>query len=189
MDLSLQGVIDSLGDRAGAAFAVEMPGGIRYRTGVGEPVFTVVFRTERALAATFLRGHLGLLEAYFDQEVDVQGDFAAAMAAGMNSGFDLRFDAVNSVENNLLEWRNANRSPAQAKANARAHYGLGEPFYRLWLDDPLKMNTCGYWRTTRWLSWRSNAIAWARRRSARSPWRATASAPAAQHRQQCERAL
>ncbi len=145
MDLSLQGVIDSLGERAGAPFAVEMPGGIRYRTGVGEPVFTVVFRTERALAATFLRGHLGLLEAYFDQEVDVQGDFAAAMAAGMNSGFDLRFDAVNSVENNLLEWRSANRTPAQARANARAHYGLGEPFYRLWLDDPLKMYTCGYW--------------------------------------------
>lgn len=145
MDLSLQGAIDSLGERAGTPFAVEMPGGMRYRTGSGAPVFSVLFRTERALAATFVRGHLGLLEAYFDQEVDVQGDFAAAMAAGMNSGFDLRFDAVNSVENNLLEWRNANRTPAQAKANARAHYGLGEPFYRLWLDQPLKMYTCGYW--------------------------------------------
>ena len=145
MDLSLQSVIDSLGERSGAAFAVELPGGIRHCTGAGEPAFTFVFRTNRALAATFVRGHLGLLEAYFDQEVDVQGDLAAALAAGMNSGFDLRFDAVNSVENNLLEWRSANRTPAKAKANARAHYGLGEPFYRLWLDDPLKMYTCGYW--------------------------------------------
>jgi cyclopropane-fatty-acyl-phospholipid synthase len=145
MDLSLQSVIDSLGERSGAAFAVVMPGGQRYRAGSGEPAFTVVFHSESALAATFVRGHLGLLEAYFDQQVDVLGDFGAAMAAGMNSGFDLRLAAVNSVENSLLEWRSANRGPAQAKANARAHYGLGEPFYRLWLDEPLRMYTCGYW--------------------------------------------
>jgi cyclopropane-fatty-acyl-phospholipid synthase len=145
MDLSLRSLIDSLGQRSGASFAVEMPGGVRYCCGSGEPDFTVVFRTDSAVAATFLRGHIGLLEAYFDQQVDVLGDFGAAMAAGMNSGFDLRLAAVNSVENNLLEWRGANRSPQQAKANARAHYGLGEPFYRLWLDEPLKMYTCGYW--------------------------------------------
>jgi cyclopropane-fatty-acyl-phospholipid synthase len=145
MDLSLRSLIDSLGQRSGASFAVEMPGGMRYRSGSAEPAFTVIFRTDSAVAATFVRGHIGLLESYFDQQVDVLGDFGAAMAAGINSGFDVRFDAVNSVENNLLEWRGANRSPEQAKANARAHYGLGEPFYRLWLDEPLKMYTCGYW--------------------------------------------
>lgn len=145
MDLSLQSVIDSLGQRAGMAFALVMPGGARYVTGAQPPAFTVVFRTERALVAAFARGHLGLLEAYFDQEVELEGDLGVAMEAGMRSGFDLRFDPFNSVENNLLEWRSANTSPDQAKANARAHYGLGEPFYRLWLDDPLKMYTCAYW--------------------------------------------
>lgn len=145
MDLSFQSVIDSLGQRSGTAFALVLPGGARYVTGAQPPAFTVVFRTERALVATFARGHLGLLEAYFDQEVELEGDLGMAMEAGMRSGFDLRFDLFNSVENNLLEWRSANSSPAQAKANARAHYGLGEPFYRLWLDDPLKMYTCGYW--------------------------------------------
>jgi cyclopropane-fatty-acyl-phospholipid synthase len=146
MELSLQAVIDSLGAGAGVAFAVELPGGKQYRTGGGEPVFTVVFRSDRALMATFGRGHLGLLEGYFDQEIDVRGDLGAAMAAGMRSGFDLRFGAVDSMQNNLLEWRQANRDAVQAKANARLHYGLGEPFYRLWLDEPLKMYTCGYWR-------------------------------------------
>ena len=145
MDLSFQSVIDSLGQRSGTAFALVLPGGARYVTGAEPPAFTVVFRTERALVATFARGHLGLLEAYFDQEVELEGDLGVAMEAGMRSGFDLRFDPFNSVENNLLEWRSANSSAAQAKANARAHYGLGEPFYRLWLDDPLKMYTCGYW--------------------------------------------
>ena len=146
MEFSLQAVIDSLGAGAGVAFAVELPGGKRYGTGGGEPLFTLLFRTERALMATFARGHLGLLEAYVDQEVDVQGDLGTAMAAAMRCGFDLRFDPFNSVENNLMEWRSANRDAIQAKINARTHYGLGEPFYRLWLDEPLKMYTCGYWR-------------------------------------------
>lgn len=146
MDLSLQSVIDSLGAQAAVAFAVELPGGARYHTGSSEPAFTVCFRSERALLGTIVRGHLGLLEAYFDQEVELRGDLGAAMAAGMRSGFDLRSGALNGVENNLIEWRSGNHHPAQAKANARAHYGLGEPFFRLWLDEPLKMYTCAYWR-------------------------------------------
>lgn len=146
MDLSLQSVITQLGTRAGSSFAIVTPGGACFRAGEEEPQFTVIFRTERALATTFLRGHMGLLEAYFDQEVDVEGDFGAAMSTGMHAGFDLQSEGINSMENNLLEWRRSNRDWSQAKANARAHYGLGEPFYRLWLDDPLKMYTCGYWR-------------------------------------------
>jgi cyclopropane-fatty-acyl-phospholipid synthase len=52
----------------------------------------------------------------------------------------------------LHEWRHSNASPEQARLNARAHYGLGTAFYRLWLDDPLMMYTCGYWpRGTRTL--------------------------------------
>lgn len=146
MNFSLQAVIDSMGASAGVAFCVELPGGARYRTGAGEPAFTLVFRTDRALVASFGRGYLGLLEAYCDQEVDLVGDLGAAMTAGMRSGFDLRFDPIAGLESDLVEWRTANRDPGRAKANARAHYGLGEPFYRLWLDDPLKMYTCGYWR-------------------------------------------
>ena len=137
MDLSLQSIVDSLGAGAGVPFAVTLAGGKQYRTGAGEPAFTLVFRTDRALMATFARGHLGLMESYFDQEVDVGGDLGTAMAAAMRSGFDLRFDPLNSVENNLMEWRTANRDATQAKVNARTHYGLGEPFYRLWLDEPL----------------------------------------------------
>lgn len=145
MNLSLRAIIDSFALQSGVAFAIELPGGAHYQTGDGKPAFTITFKSERALVSTLARGHVGLLEAYFDQEVDLSGDLGAAMAAGMSSGFDVRCGAVNTVENNLLEWRNANRDAVQARANARAHYGLGEPFYRLWLDEPLKMYTCGYW--------------------------------------------
>lgn len=145
MRYPMQTIVDSLATRARVPFAAELPDGTRYHTGGGEPVFTIVFRSDAALLSTFMRGHMGLLESYFDQGVDVRGDFGAALAAGMASGLDLSFKAVNSVESGLHELRHSNRSMAQAKTNARAHYGLGAAFYRLWLDDPLLMYTCGYW--------------------------------------------
>lgn len=146
MVMSLQQVVTALGERAGRGFCIVLPNGERLCAGPGEPAFTLRFGTERALASTFLRGHIGLLEAYFDGAVDVEGDLGAAMAAGMHAGFDLQSPALTSLENTLLERRTSNRDPRQAKANARAHYGLGEPFYALWLDEPLKMYTCAYWR-------------------------------------------
>lgn len=139
-------MVDTFAEQAGLAFEVFTPKGVRHRAGAGEPVFTLRFHTDKALAGTFMRGHMGLLEAYFDGDVDLEGDLGAALAAGMRIGFDLRSAALNGVENDLLEWRSSNRDRAGAKANARAHYGLPEAFYRLWLDDPLKMYTCAYWR-------------------------------------------
>ncbi len=127
------------------AFAVVLPDGSRCEGGDGAAMFTIVFHSDAALLSTFTRGHIGLLEAYFDQSVDVQGDAGAAFAAAMTAGFDLQFRPLNAVENRLHEWGHSNCSPAQAKINARAHYGMGAAFYRMWLDDPLMMYTCGYW--------------------------------------------
>jgi cyclopropane-fatty-acyl-phospholipid synthase len=145
MRFPMQNIVDSLAARVQVPFAVDMPDGTRYRSGNDEPVFVIVFRTDAALLSAFMRGHMGLLESYFDLGVDVQGDLGAALAAGMVSGLDLQFKSLNTVENGLHEMRHSNRSVAQAKANARAHYGLGTSFYRLWLDEPLLMYTCGYW--------------------------------------------
>jgi len=141
----LQRVIDGLCERAGTAFAVRLPGGELCRTGLGEPRFTIAFNSEAALLDAAMRGHMGLLEGYFAGNVDVEGDLGAAFAAGLRVDIDPRFDMVGQVENRLHELRYSNRSPDQAKANARAHYGLPEAFYRLWLDEPLKMYTCAYW--------------------------------------------
>jgi cyclopropane-fatty-acyl-phospholipid synthase len=146
MTMSLQQVVTALAERAGQAFCLVLPDGTRLCGGAGAPAFALRFHTELALASTFLRGHMGLLEAYFDGSVDLEGDLGAALAAGMRAGFDLQSPVLNSVENNLLEHRTSNRDRGQAKINARTHYGLGEPFYRLWLDEPLKMYTCAYWR-------------------------------------------
>jgi len=145
MQLSLQGIVDRFNERIRVPFAIAGPDGAVYRSGAGEPRFTIIFRTDAAFLSALMRGHMGLLEAYFDQTVDVEGDLGAAFAAGLASGFDKQFTAFGDVENRLHELRYSNRSAARAKANAQAHYGLGESFYRLWLDDPLKMYTCAYW--------------------------------------------
>lgn len=145
MRVPLQNIVDTLAERGGVPFAVEVPDGTRYQGGPGSPRFTLAFRSDAALLSVFARGHMGLLEAYFDQQIDVRGDFGAALAAGMISGLDLSYRPWNRIENQLHEQQHSNRSLTQAKVNARAHYGLGVAFYRLWLDDPLLMYTCGYW--------------------------------------------
>jgi cyclopropane-fatty-acyl-phospholipid synthase len=145
MLLPMQNIVDMLQARTGVPFAIGLPDGSHYRAGPCEPAFTLRFRTDAALLQVFTRGHMGLLESYFDQSVDVEGDFGAALAAGMLSGLDTRGKTLNNVENGIHELRYSNDGMVQAKANARAHYGLGDAFYRLWLDDPLMMYTCGYW--------------------------------------------
>ncbi|SFQ60608.1 cyclopropane-fatty-acyl-phospholipid synthase [Variovorax sp. OK605] len=142
---ALRHVLEGLGRRASVCFAVVLPDGEHIPVGEGVPTFTVVFHTDAALLAVSARGHIGLMEAYFDQHVDVEGNFGAALAAGLAAGLDQQGGALNGLENGLHELRHSNRDPAHAKANARAHYGLGTGFYRPWLDDPLMMYTCGYW--------------------------------------------
>jgi cyclopropane-fatty-acyl-phospholipid synthase len=141
----LQHVVDTLAARSGTPFAIVAPDGSAYRSPGQAPRFTLRFHTEGALYAIAARGHMALLEGYFDGLIDLEGDFGAALAAGQRVSLDPVFDPVGRAENRLHELGHSNRSPEQARANARAHYGLPEAFYRLWLDDPLRMYTCAYW--------------------------------------------
>lgn len=77
-------------------------------------------------------------------ESDIEGNLGAALAAGIRAGLDVRSNPLTHIENDLHELRRSNRSHEHARANARAHYGLGTGFYLLWLDEPLMMYTCGH---------------------------------------------
>jgi len=79
-------MVESLGAASGVPFAVSLPDGHRLLSGKGEPAFTVVFHDQTALLATLTRGHVGLLEAYFDERVDLEGDLGRAFAAVMAAG-------------------------------------------------------------------------------------------------------
>lgn len=128
-----------------SCFAVRFADGGEFRSRDGEPVFTLVVRKPRAYWRIAAFGHIGLLESYFDGELDIEGSVAKAMAAGMDGGMaDPR--PLVAVRNRWHELRFANSTWAQAKKNAEFHYALGTEFYRLWLDDPLMMYTCAYWK-------------------------------------------
>ena len=107
--------------------------------------FRIVFHKARARWRTALYGYIGLLEAYFDGELDVEGSLAAALVHGMQAGGD-RMNWLAHVRNRWHELVHSNRSWTRAKKNAECHYALGTDFYRMWLDDPLMMYTCAYWK-------------------------------------------
>lgn len=143
--LSVKDFFDPLARRSGISFSVTTPSGQIVHAGDGDPAFHIRFHNRHAVTATLLRQHIGFLDAYFDQQIDIDGDLHAAFLAGTNSGFDVDPNLLNRLGNRRHEWRYSNASVAQAKANARAHYGLGADFYAMWLDDPFMMYTCGYW--------------------------------------------
>jgi cyclopropane-fatty-acyl-phospholipid synthase len=131
--------------RTDMAFRIVFADATEFRGGAAPPAFTIVFRSHRAERRLLQFGHVGLIEAYFRGDVDVEGDLALAFRAAFEVGFDDDANPLVSVRNRWHEWRYSNRSIAQAKANARFHYGLGEPFYREWLDRAAMMYTCAYW--------------------------------------------
>jgi cyclopropane-fatty-acyl-phospholipid synthase len=133
------------GERTRIPFAVCFAGGGEYRNRDEPPAFTLVFNDAAPCTRIAAFGHIGMLESYFDGQLDFEGSLAKAMAAGMESGLASNKLLVG-VRNRWHELRFSNRSWTQAKKNAEAHYALGTEFHRLWLDDPLMMYTCAYWK-------------------------------------------
>ena len=145
MEFLVDAVMRRIGKGTEIPFAVRFAGGGEYRNLPGTPAFTLVIRSARVYARIAAFGHIGLLESWFDGEVEVEGSLAKAMEVGMQSGITDSRPLVG-LRNRWHELRFSNRGWAQAKRNAEAHYALGTEFYRLWLDDPLMMYTCAYWK-------------------------------------------
>ena len=132
--------------RTGACFRVVFADGKTCQSREGEPAFSLVFRNRRAERRVMLFGHVGLLESYFDGDLDVEGSLQLAFRTGMAMGLDKPPSGLLKLRNNWHEFRFGNGSIEQARANARFHYGLGADFYSRWLDLPAMMYTCGYWK-------------------------------------------
>jgi cyclopropane-fatty-acyl-phospholipid synthase len=143
----LKQTIAALGTQSLLPFAATYPDGARYISREpAAPAFTIHFRNARAARRIALFGHVGLLESFFDGDLDIEGDLRQAFRVAFDSGYaDAGKHPLVTMRNRWHEWRFSNRSIAQAKANARFHYGLGTDFYSLWLDMPLRMYTCAYW--------------------------------------------
>ena len=122
------------------------PDGTEFRNSDAPPRFTIRFRNRRGQRRLMAYGHVGLLEAYFDGDVDAEGDLAQAFRAALDMGFNESGNSLVAMRNRWHEFRFSNKSISQAKANARAHYGLGKSFYAPWLDRIGLMYTCAYWK-------------------------------------------
>lgn len=143
---ALRRALSRMGAQTSIPFRVVFADGTEYANQDVEPAFTLRFNSRRAETRAAAYGHVGLLEAYFDGGLDVDGNFALPFRAAFQASFDQHTSPLVALRNRWHEARYSNHSIAQAKANARFHYGLGEPFYRLWLDRVGMMYTCAYWK-------------------------------------------
>jgi cyclopropane-fatty-acyl-phospholipid synthase len=145
MGQRLVAYLQSFAEGSSVPIEVRLHDGSGYRNQGEAPAVRMVFKTARAELQALACGHIGILEAYFDGRLDVEGDLRQALRFGMDSRLGHHPKWPVRLRNRWHEWRFSNRSLRQAKANARFHYGLGAEFYRQWLDLPLMMYTCGYW--------------------------------------------
>jgi len=132
--------------RTAACFRIVFADGSDLLSRDGAPDFTLIFRNRRAERRVLLFGHVGLVEAYFDGDLEVEGSLPLVFRAGMDMNLGGPPGGLLRLRNAWHEFRFGNGSIAQAKANARFHYGLGEDFYAEWLDQPAMMYTCAYWK-------------------------------------------
>src|SRR5437762_14335943 len=76
--------------RAGAGapvpFEVTFPDGGAFRNRPGTPGFALRFRNWKAQLRIAAFGHIGLLDSYFDGDLDIDGDLRALFRTGMNGG-------------------------------------------------------------------------------------------------------
>jgi cyclopropane-fatty-acyl-phospholipid synthase len=146
LSTAIRRALDAQAAGTAIPFRVVFADGDEFRHGDAPPAFTVTFRRRRAELALARFGHVGLMEAYFDGDVDVDGDFAHAFRAALEAGFDAERNPLVVARNRWHEVNHSNKSFAQAKANARAHYGLPKAFYAPWLDRYGMLYTCAYWK-------------------------------------------
>src|SRR6185312_14044436 len=143
---SIAQLLDTMLSGATIPCRIVFSSGVEYRNSEAPPQFTIVFRRRAGELKLLRYGHVGILEAYFEGDVDVEGDFALAFRVALEHQFSQRPNALVRLRNRWHEKRYSNRSSAQAKANARFHYGLGKAFYEPWLDRIGMMYTCAYWK-------------------------------------------
>jgi cyclopropane-fatty-acyl-phospholipid synthase len=117
-----------------------------WQTRQGKPDVTIVFRTSSAERRTVLLGYVGFFEAYFDGDVDIDGERAVGqlMRMAFSGAYRYRANPLLVAKRKNLERRNNNQDFARAKANAVHHYGLPFEFFRLMLGDDC-LYAEGYW--------------------------------------------
>ena len=129
----------------GKPFEIVFPNGERRRIGspAGAPEFVLRFRTQLAFVRSLLQGSLGFGESYVAEDVVVEGSLEDALTTLAEHG--IRAAKASSTLRGIAAKVIA-RSLPQEKSDIEHHYGLGNEFYQLYLDQKLQYS-CGYFET------------------------------------------
>ena len=141
----LRRVIGRIGRGTQLPFRAVLPDGAVLASGAGEAAVTARFKTAGAAWRTVAFGHVGFLEAYFDGDIDIEGDYRSLLAVGFDAGFADAAGPLVALRNRWHGLRFNNRPGAKPKENARFHYSLGAEFYAKMLDSEYLMYTCAYY--------------------------------------------
>src|SRR5258706_15454700 len=99
----------ALGQSAPISFCIRFADGSELRNRVHAPEFTLHIRTVAAQWGTVLFGHIGLLEAYFAGDVEVEVDLARIVALGLAGDLSAPNPLVGA-RNRWHEFRHNNKS-------------------------------------------------------------------------------
>ncbi|HSO06645.1 MAG TPA: hypothetical protein VLW45_05375, partial [Pelomicrobium sp.] len=79
---ALRSILERVGQTSEVCFRIRFADGAESRSRDGAPAFTLIFRTSAAERRVITQRHIGLLEGYFDGDVDIEGSLQMAMRAG-----------------------------------------------------------------------------------------------------------
>jgi cyclopropane-fatty-acyl-phospholipid synthase len=111
----------------GAPFTFRDWNGACHQAGDGPPRFEIHCKTRAALVRSFLQRSLGFGEAYVRGDIEVHGDLA-----GVYVDTAPRVGPVSGWLCGLLT-----RSLYREKADVEHHHGLGNEFYKSYIDKKL----------------------------------------------------
>jgi cyclopropane-fatty-acyl-phospholipid synthase len=137
-------------------------------SGAQESPFTLVFRNPEVVSSAVLgKDPLRLAEAYFRGDMDIEGDFFAALALRDHllvlrmslperiaaAASALRLRAMNAdLSQARLQWTPSHgrtvkaHSKAENRDSIQFHYDVSNEFYALWLDRAM-VYSCAYFET------------------------------------------
>jgi cyclopropane-fatty-acyl-phospholipid synthase len=151
--------------RVGAAAAAGAASGASGASSIGEPRFVLAFRNPETVSEMVLgQDPLRLAEAYFRGDVDIEGDFFAALCLKdhlesirmpLRDRLSATFMALKLRMQNQHAAPNANEIVPSHGPDVKAHskdenrdaiqfhYDVSNEFYKLWLDRAM-VYSCGY---------------------------------------------
>jgi len=117
-----------------------------YQNHDAEIEITIEFKTKRSEWRTALFGYVGFFESYFEQEIDILGEYAVGMLIRMAYANSYKYTAnpLISIRRRNLERLQDNRVYSNAKVNARQHYGLPTALFKAILGTTMCYAE-GYW--------------------------------------------